>query len=369
MFSAITMNHLRAKKAWADAHKGQTSLDLSSFELEIKARNRYYRLYPQFLMEVNGRMSHVETLAPQATSFLGWRPYRPLSCNLALDKLGFKTALLQAGLPTPAHWNSAEHATADFILKRSIGSFGYQLAGPFHRGQVPEVPPALSGPQARGQLYAEAFVTGQNIKVWYWGSHPVHVQCQPYPFIEGDGQQAVEVLAARRLGAIGEELGQYKEFETVLSCLAYQHLDLETILPKGQKVWLDYRYGRRFSNSATTESEDNALPRLPEALRAQVVQAGHWLAHELKHEMATPILCTMDAVLDDHGKFWWLEVNSNPVCPPTAYFAMLASLFGTSPETPANAFAERVRVARASAGHELDTKHEQAAKPAAFESP
>jgi hypothetical protein len=114
MFIAITMNHLRAVKAWADAHQGQASLDLSSFELEVKARNRYYRLFPQFLAETQGRMAHVTTLTPDATAFIGWRPYQPLRCSLSSDKLAFKQALAKSGLATPPHWLSAEEAAADF---------------------------------------------------------------------------------------------------------------------------------------------------------------------------------------------------------------------------------------------------------------
>lgn len=58
------------------------------------------------------------------------------------------------------------------------------------------------------------------------------------------------------------------------------------------------------------------------------------------------MLCAMDGVLDDAGNIWWLELNSNPVCPPTAYPAMLGSLFGTPGEAPKNSFANLVRSAR-----------------------
>jgi len=352
MFIAITMNHLRVIKAWADAHQGKALLDLSSFELEIKARNRYYRLYPQFLAEIQGRMSHVTDLLPDATSFVGWRPYRPMRCSLSSDKLVFKRAMANAGLPTPQHWSGAEEATADFILKRSVGSFGYQLAGPFRQGVEPQVSKAMNDPSAQGQLFAETFVQGHNIKSWFWGGDPVHVQCQPYAWIEGDGQESVQTLIAQRLEEIGEQWSTYEERDAILSALMYQGVSLSTVLPANQKVWLDYRYGRRFSHAGTTESQDNVWPRITAELRSQITQAGQWLATALKDEIKAPMLCAMDGVLDDAGKIWWLELNSNPICPPTAYPAMLGSLFGTSSETPKNAFATVVRSARSTAQHQ-----------------
>ena len=50
------------------------------------------------------------------------------------------------------------------------------------------------------------------------------------------------------------------------------------------------------------------------------------------------------AKLDAQGKIWWLELNSNPVCPPTAYFAMFATLFGTPSQPPDAAYARNGRV-------------------------
>lgn len=351
MFIAITMNHLRAIKAWVDAHKGQASLDLSSFELEVKARNRYYRFYPQFRAEIKGRMSHVTTLTPQATSFIGWRPYQPMRLSLSSDKLLFKQTLARAGLPTPAHWLDVSQAETDFILKRSVGSFGYQLAGPFHKGQpLPAVlPAALTDPNAQGEMYAESFVSGRNIKAWFWDGQPVHVQCQPYARVRGDGKQTVQSLLVQRLADSGIDWATYEERDAVLAALAYQKVGLEAKLPRNKEIWLDYRYGRSFTQEASTEAQDNQLPHLPEGPSAQIKEAGDWLARAVKQEVRAPVLCSMDGVLDDNGQIWWLEMNSNPICPPTAYFAMLGSLFSTDTRTPENAFAAVVRAPQAMA--------------------
>ncbi len=341
MFIAITMNHMRAVKAWADAHQAQATLDMSSFVLEVKARNRYYRLYPQFLCEDQGRLSHVTAITPHVTGFIGWRPYQPLRLTLSSDKLLFKNALGEAGLATPAHWDSPDAAQADFILKRSMGSFGYQLAGPFHPSQtLPNLSAAMTGPDARGVIYAEAFVPGRNLKVWFWDGQPVHTQCQPYPLIEGDGQQTVRALVTQRLKDAHQDWATYPERDAVLTSLSFQGLTLNTRLPRRQQAWLDYRYGRCFTSKAmTTEAQDNAWRRLPNEVQIQITQAGEWLKLAVKSDVKAPVLCSMDGVLDAAGKVWWLELNSNPICPPTAYFAMMASLFGTPAQTPAGAFA------------------------------
>jgi hypothetical protein len=345
MFITINMNHWRAVKAWVDAHHGQASLDMSTFVLEIRARNRYYTLYPQFLAEVQGRRSHVTALTAQATSFIGWRPYKPVQCALSSDKLVFKQAIGAVGLSTPAHWLSAAEAQADFVLKRSFGSFGYQLAGPFRRGQVlpKDLPAALTSEKMPGRIYAEAFVAGRNLKVWFWDGRPVHAQCQPYGRVVGDGRQTVQALVRQRLEDCGESWDRYAERGAILGSLAYQRLEGSTVLEAGREAWLDYRYGRSFVAPAVTEAEDNAWQRLPPSVREQIQRAGEWLAGAVRREVKPPVLFSVDGVLDDAGRVWWLELNSNPICPPNAYFAMLATLFGTPSDAPANAFARTVR--------------------------
>lgn len=339
MFITTTLHHLRAIKAWADAHEGQAELDISSFQLEVKARNRYYRLMPQFLFEKDDRLLHANALLPDSTAFIGWRPYEPLRLSLSTDKLKFKQALRQAGLPTPDHWPSADAAQADFVLKRSTGSFGYALAGPYRKGQSPATPLALADGRAAGALFAEAFVAGQNIKAWFWGSRPVHVQCMPYARIRGDGRQPVEALVKRRLANVGKNWSTYNEREQVVNCLAYQGADLVTVLPEGDSLWLDYRYGRHFTRPSYFESDDNVWTRMPAEQQSQIRAVADWLPAALQDDVTAPVLCTVDGVLDPTGKIWWLEINSNPICPPTAYFAMMASLFGTPTEPPDNAFA------------------------------
>lgn len=336
MFITITMNHIQAVKAWAEAHGALINLNLLTFELEVKTRNRYFTLHPQFLARIDGRLMHVTRLVREVTGFIGWLPYRPLRWPLASDKLVFKTRLSESGLATPRMWQAPREATTAFVVKRSVGSFGRELAGPYHPGQEPDAVQmqALTKPGSAGSLYAESFVQGTNIKVWFWGERAIHAQLHPYPLIHGNGRDTIAELIETRLKDIQQSWQAYPEKQAVMQALAYQGLDLNAVLPLDLPAWLDYRYGRRFSAEAATGEDDNALPQLPAAQTAQVEAAGRWIAGELEQELNAPVLCSLDGVLDTEGKIWWLEANSNPMFPPTGYPAMFSTLFGTPVAVP-----------------------------------
>jgi D-alanine-D-alanine ligase-like ATP-grasp enzyme len=67
---------------------------------------------------------------------------------------------------------------------------------------------------------------------------------------------------------------------------------------------------------------------LTSPVQAQIEQVGNVLAVEVKKEYDLPILFAVDGVLDEQDQIWWLEINSNPMFPPTGYPKMLRTLFG-----------------------------------------
>jgi hypothetical protein len=331
-YIATTMNHIRAMKAWIDAHGGEANLNLGTFELEVRAHHRYFTLFPQFLARVDGRICHVSALTAQVVGFIGWLPYRPVRWALSSDKLMFKQLLAAAGLRAPAMWDRPQQTTSDFIAKPSMGSFGYGLRGPFSPGSAEAETLNLDDAvePTRGRLYLEQFVSGQNMKAWFWGGQPFHAHLHDYPRLQGDGRQTVSALLQQRLAALDQSLADYPEIASVRDALSHQGASLETILPASQSVWLDFRYGRRFVKEETSEQDDNALPRLATPVLEQLQQVGRFLAAELQREMPAPVLFSLDAVLDDKGRVWWLEMNSNPIFPPTGYPHMLSTLFGVA---------------------------------------
>lgn len=339
VFTLMTMNHFRAVKAWGEMFGARVSLDAVTFELEVKALNRYITLHPQFIARISQKLAHVSSLTPEVTGFIGWRPYKPFRHPLSTDKLQFKKSALARGLATPPFWMTPADAETDFVIKMSTGSFGNELTGPYraqHQKDLvwPKPPPVATV----SECYAESFVQGRNIKVWFWGDRPVHAQDQAYAQVIGDGQRPVRELLNEFLLRMGQSWNDYPEKDTVVQCLRYQQLTLDTVLPHGASAWPDYRYGRQFSAKASSEQEDNALPRLSSKQVEQIQSAGRWLVAALAPDIMQPVLLTLDGVEDSNGQIWWLEMNTNPVFPPTGYFAMLGTIFGTPPDTPAHVF-------------------------------
>ena len=99
-----TLNHMRAVKSWADANDASVDLDLRNWELEVRCRNRYFRLHPRFRGGRDGRVFYTSELGEHASGFVGWLPYRQVRYDLSDDKLIFKSFAAGAGLRVPARW-------------------------------------------------------------------------------------------------------------------------------------------------------------------------------------------------------------------------------------------------------------------------
>ncbi|MDM0122210.1 hypothetical protein [Variovorax arabinosiphilus] len=327
----VTLNHFKVVQSWARSAGARVNLDVATFELEVRAGNRIYTLYPQFFAVFEGTFGHSPVLSAAADGFIGWLPYKPLRWEMATEKLSFKRFLGTHDEPTPANWVGPDDTpTADFLLKRSRGSFGYDLFGPYHAGtDLRATLAAANGSRpAESTLFAERFVPGTNLKVWFWGGEAFYAHLHPYPFIEGDGGSTVRALVDRRLALVRRRFDESADMMIMRAALDYQRVGLDDVLPAGQKVWLDYRYGRRYAVDPTTAQEDNALARLTVSAREQVARIGQKLGDAMLNELGAPVLFSVDGVVDDEGKVWWLEMNSNPVMPPQGYPWVFRDLFG-----------------------------------------
>lgn len=114
---------IRAVKSWGERHAAQSSIDVESFQMEVKAKNRYFTLQQQFRVRIDGRLLNVSKISSQATGFLGWLPYAPVQWALSTDKLLFKARMIEHGLRTPAWWIAPQQPDRDYIVKGSRGSF------------------------------------------------------------------------------------------------------------------------------------------------------------------------------------------------------------------------------------------------------
>lgn len=327
MYMTMLMNHVRAVQSWTEKHAARTSVDMASFQMEIKVRNRYYTLHPQFRARVDNRLVNVPRLTEETTGFLGWLPYRPIQWSLSTEKLHFKTYAAEHGLRTPAWWKSPEQPDRDYVLKTSRGSWGMQVSGPYRAGEQPTARPVPTAPDA--EAFSEQFVLGTNLKIWIWGRTPFHVHSHPYESVTGDGRSTVDELVERLAQSQSPRQPRpLDDSQGLETCLRYQGLARSDIPAAGRSVWLEMRYGRDYRSPATTESADNCIAQLSPKVREQIDAAARMLEREIMNEFNAPILFSLDGVADANEDIWWLEVNSNPSLPPSGYPHMFESLFG-----------------------------------------
>lgn len=329
-YLAITLNHFRAVKAWADDCNADVNLNLRTFNLDVKCRNRYYTLRPRFLTVNRGRMAYAIELVRDVKGFIGWLPYEVLQWNLSQDKLLFKDFLKEAGLRFPAPWLSLDDVSGDFLVKGSVGSFGYQISGPYRRG---EEAPWCRGKETSGKdgtEFAEQFVSGTNLKVWFWGAKAFYAHVHPYPTIVGDGKSTAQGLVEARLARSGDSFSGTADQENLTASLAFQAVRLSDVLDQGREVWIDFRYGRRYIPMSPSGETDNDLPGVNQQIRQQIDFMGAKMAEESMRRFKAPVLYAVDGVVDVDGTVWWLEVNSNPILPPEGYSLVFTSLFGAA---------------------------------------
>jgi hypothetical protein len=320
---------MRAVKAWADAEDAHVRLDLRNWELDVRCRNRFFHCVPRFFARHAGRSFHTQELVDNVTGFIGWLPYGLLRYDLSDDKLVFKAFAASAGLRVPAQW-PAEAPQGDYILKRSVGSFGYEITGPYRAGTAPaRTPPGdQAGSPQQGELFAEQFIAGDALKVWFWGREAFFAHCQVRPQVEGDGFSTLRSLVAQRLHVLPDALDRTAEFAVLQDVLAYQSLALDDVLAVGRPAWLDFRYGRTYEDEESQGQSDSQLEGLAAGTRADLDRMGAVMGSELQRRFSLPVLFAVDGVLDPDGTLWWLEVNSNPALPPDGYARIFATLFG-----------------------------------------
>lgn len=326
-YIAITLNHMRAVKAWADRTGASADLDLRTFELEVKARNRYYKLRPRFLGQQDGRLFHVSSLVDNATGFIGWLPYDILRWEVGEDKLVVKKLLQDAGVRVPAAWQT-DAPPQGYILKRSVGSFGLQITGPYRPGATDVRHPPENGGPNKGSLFAEQFIEGAILKVWYWGDKVFFAHRDDWPSLEGDGKSNVQELLSRRLAEAGLELEALPDRHLLQACLAYQGATTGHVPAQGTKLWIDFRYGRTYASQPAGAGSDDKLGVLEPGVRAQLDKMGQVMGAQLHKRFGAPVLYAVDGVCDAEGRVWWLEMNTSPILPPDGYELMFATLFG-----------------------------------------
>ena len=319
------MDHVRWLRRAAKAQGVEVLVELESMAAFVRKGEKHWVLYSQFLAEVDGLTRYFPTFTDTATHFAGWMPYPNAGWPATRDKLVFKRAAAGLGLRVPKFQLDEAQEMADVVVKRSAGSFGEHVHGPFRS----------SGERAlriaEGEYY-EQFIDGESLKVWYWDGAAVALERDRVPTVTGDGVSTLHALVetlARKGGQLAPEK-LAKVLERSAEVLHYDGLALADILPSGKRQRVEFRYGTpllRRGDRRDIDLHDNA-----QAEWSELHAVAPALTSLLPVALRKNALFTVDAVRDAQGRIWFLEMNANPTVHPLVYAHMLASL--QSPETP-----------------------------------
>lgn len=316
------LDHFIILQEAVEAMAAEAILGLTNFFVFIRAPGRTLVLYPQFLVEVDGVRQYTLQFSARARRFIGWLPYYNKRWELASDKLLFKAWASSHGIATPAHAPARELAGAglgDFIVKQRHSSFGRGIRGPFHST-------ALASLQLEEDEYAEQFVFGKSLKIWYWEDTPVCMEIDTMPTVTGDGQASIRALLERRLSDLKRGKGRRADAADTSSCdfsgveqyLAYAGCTLDTVLPYGTSQTVDLRYGTPYMLPAFRKTLD-LKRRMPQDLREQLLHIGRASWSGIPENVRAGTAYTVDAILASDRTIHVLEMNSNPFLHPLLY--------------------------------------------------
>lgn len=312
------LNHLKRVHAWASETGGSATVDARDLSLEVTLASQCLRLRPQFTVWWQGRRLYTSTFSANVQGFIGWRPHAPRHWAATAEKLVFKQFARAGGVLTPDWWSEPSANIRQFIIKRNRSSFGYGIRGPFETLEPGNPLHALDA----GEYY-EAFVPGRIAKAWYLDGELLCLEVRPPPFVTGDGRTTLLDLAAKRHISVVDE-------QSLSWIVASQGRRLSDVLPEGQRVVVDYKYGSPMGGWSF--DNENLLATLRDGkIGEQFSQAGSVLLGVVPPDMRHSTVITLDAVVDADDIVWFLEMNSNPMVHPDTYDKILRQAFDIDP--------------------------------------
>lgn len=310
--------HCEAVHVAALRHPGlQVRVDLSDYSLHLAQEQQRQAWRPRFVTTIKGRMVYVDKPDAAARGFVGWTPYSIRQWPAATDKVIFKQYAMGAGIPTPAACTDPGEIGGPFLIKKARSSFGEGIRGPFTH---------FDGKNAEHQLgageYYENFILGHIVKAWYWGSQWVAAEFRAPPVVVGDGHSTLRELVQKLPNPSGREhdwsgLGRLAQYCGITT--------IDTVPPRGKEVLVDFKYASRYE--ASSQDNLNVIRKVEStALGEQFRQGGKVLCAAIApHHPGEPTLFALDAMVDQNGKVWFLEMNSNPMIHPDLYAPMIES--------------------------------------------
>jgi hypothetical protein len=317
-------SHSKAVREASAALGIEATVRLSDYSLSVGGEAAAPRWRAKFMGSMGGRLMYTDRPAPGTVGFAGWVPYPMRRWSIAVDKSAFKRHAIARGVPTPAACFDPAHINGPFIVKKTASSFGEGLRGPFLRFDGNDPAQLL----ADGEYY-ENFIVGHIAKAWCFAEQCVALHLHPPSIIRGDGQSTLRELVL----ALPNNRGAENDWEVIQRLAQYCGVQgLDTVVVTGKEVLVEYRYGSRYelpsmeNRNVMAELRDTALGR-------QFARAAALCAGEITGGEGAPALFTLDAIVDQDGTAWFLEMNCNPLVHPDAYRPMLTH-YGVTP--PAN---------------------------------
>jgi hypothetical protein len=307
------INHFKVFHSAVDAVGALANLDLKNFSLSVSREGLHYNFFPQFLVFKDGKKTYTPRFSPDVNVFIGWLPYFNKRWDLSNEKLKFKAYCEQNGIPTPEYTVDRSKVLRKILIKGNISSFGCGIRGPF---------PSSDGYNLGEGEFFESFIPGKILKIWYWNGKAVCVESQNMPAIIGDGISTLRQMLEMRL----DKLGRKSDMDEILEFLTFQGETLDSIIPENKRFEIDFRYGSVFGvpRFVDTWGEGDEGLRL---MQEELDLAGLKFWEGIPEAIRENTLFTIDAVKDNTGKLWFLEMNSNPFTHPLAYPYILDTLF------------------------------------------
>jgi hypothetical protein len=323
-FKRNFLQHAHAVGGWMRTHGATGGMDVISLQMQISLGGKSVRFFPQFTADdANGDMAFFPQIMDGVNGFVGWYPYQGKAWPAAQTKLAFKQLAAQSKLRIPPWTQDLSQVKGAFIIKADRSSLGHGLRGPFHVQAGSAVPSTLH--LAAGE-YAEQFILGRLVKAWYWDQQLAVAELTPMPYVQGDGHSTVDQLLARKL-TDGQTVP-----EPLDSLLALQKLQRHSVLAAAQVAVVDYRYMSPL-NPAFLQ-DHNVQPHIKGSkLEAQLLLAGQCFWNDMPADQRGNTISTADAIMDEQGQLWFLELNCNPQLHPAIYTTMLDGIFGVKTET------------------------------------
>lgn len=308
------INHFKGLQPFLHPLGLEAWVDVVDLTLTVASRSARTTLLPQFTLPVGEAVVYSPSFSSKVKRFIGWKPYAPRRWLISDQKLEFKQFVAQHDLLTPPWWGRIEAAEGPFVVKRNMSSFSEGIEGPYAESR--EVDKALQ----EGE-YAERYISGHIIKIWYWSARPVAIEETEMLSVVGDGVSSIRQLIERHVYMLGISEHSSQQYE---SFLRFQKCDLYTVLNSGEKLAIEFRYN---SELPTLRMRDLMVGHDSfYGLEPLLWRIGQVLHSAIPNDYKADAMYSVDAMLDEKKQLWLLEMNSNPYVHPFLYQPLLRHL-------------------------------------------